>query len=250
MKKFLFGAAAAAALVAPAVASADTNAVVGAQYTNIDFGSGSDADNYGLTGGFSHTFGNGTVLQMDGETGRVDAGGCCIALGYGAVHYGMRNDNHGVAGFLTLQDFFGYSGAGVGAEGQLFFSNAVLNGSLGYMDFNDLDVSATNVQVDGSWFFTPNFAVNANVAFTEFDASPDIEATTLGVGAEWRFDNSPASVIFGYRNSDSDDYGDSDTWTIGFNVDLGTGSLQERATSGSSFGGANAFHNALRSIIP
>jgi hypothetical protein len=248
MKKFLFGAAAAAAMIVPGAAAADTNAVVGVQYTNVDF-DGFDFDNYGLTGGFSHDFSNGTMLQVDGEMGRIEAGGCCLGFSYGAVHYGVRNDSYGYAGFIGLQDFFGYSGAAIGVEGQWFFSSATLNGSIGFMDFDDLDVSATNVELDGAWFFTPNFALTGIVGYTEFDAGGSFDATTLGVGGEWRFSNSPASLVFGYRNADFDG-GDSDSWTIGLNVDLGTDSLQERSRSGASFSGASQFHAALRSIAP
>lgn len=251
MKKFLFGAAAAAAMIAPGAATAETNAVVGAQYTNVDF-DGFDFDNYGLNGGFSHDFSNGTMLQVDGEMGRFDTGGgsCCVGFSYGAVHYGVRNDSYSYAGFIGLQDFFGYSGAEIGVEGQWFFSSATLNGSLGFMDFDDLDVSATNVGLDGAWFFTPNFALTGVIGYTEIESGgSDFDATTLGVGGEWRFSNSPASLVFGYRNADFDG-GDSDAWTIGFNVDLGTESLQERSRSGASLTGAAMFHAGLRSIAP
>lgn len=247
IKKMLMGAAAAIAIAAPGVASAETNAVVGVQYSNTDF-DGFDFDSYGLNGGFSHDLNNGAVLQLDGAWSRLDGGGCCTSSGYGAVHYAMRNDSHSFGGFVMLDDFFGYSGAGLGVEGQMFFSNVVLNGSLGYLDFSDLDFSATAVQVDGAYYVTPNFALTALASYSEGESGSDFDWTTFGVGGEWRF-SGPTSLTFGYRTTDFND-DDADTFTIGLNFDLGTGSLRERASSGPGLNGAAAMHGNLHSITP
>jgi opacity protein-like surface antigen len=125
MKKFLVGAAAAAAILAPVAASADTNAVVGVQYANNEFDS-FDFDSYGFNAALSHDF-DSTFLQFDGEFNRVDADGCCNTSGYGAMHYGVRNDSYAFAGVVSLNDFFGYSGLGYGVEGAMYFSNFVVD---------------------------------------------------------------------------------------------------------------------------
>jgi hypothetical protein len=249
MKKILLGAAAALAIAAPSVAAADTNAVVGLQYTNTDFDS-LDLDQYGLNGAFSHDLSNGAVLQMDGQMGRVDAGGCCVGSSYGAVHYGWRNDSHAFAGFVGLTDFFVASGLGVGLEGQLYLGNLNLNGSIGHVDFDDFDLDSSSAQVDAAYFFTPNLALTGIVAVSEADfGGSDTDWTTLGIGGEWRFDNSPFSINAGYRNHDFDG-GDADSWTIGFAWDLGTGTVQDRTRNGPGLNGARNMFDVMSVLAP
>jgi len=239
MKKLLAGAAAAAAILAPGIASADTNAVIGLQYTNAEFDGGGDLDNYGFNGAFSHELSNGGVLQFDGEWSRTDAGGCCFGTSYGAVHYGVRNDSYSFGGFAGLTDMM-YSGLGVGIEGQLFFGNLNVNGALGVVDFDDADLETFGGQVDVAYFFTRNLALTGLVGQSEIDGGgSDLDVTTWGIGGEWRMSASPISFVAGYRNLDTD-FGDADSWSIGVNFDFGTGSVQERTRSGTNFGGAEA----------
>jgi hypothetical protein len=251
MKKILLGAAAAIAIAAPSVALADTNALVGLQYTNTEFdGVSGDIDQYGLVGAFSHDLNNGGVLQMDGEMGRADIGGCCLANSYAAVHYGWRTDSYAFGGFAGFNDFFVASGLGIGAEGQLFLGNLNLGGSIGHVDFDDFDLSATSAQVDAWYFFTPNLAVNGLVAFSEADSGGfDSDWTTLGIGGEWRPDGAAFSFNAGYRSHDFDG-GDGDSWTIGLTWDLGTDSVQERTRSGPGFNGARNMFDVMAVLSP
>lgn len=246
MKKFALGAAAAAALLAPAVAHADTNAVVGIDYNNLDFGSGIDNANvYGLSGAFNHDFSNGWQIQMDGATDRLDSNGCCTNENYVGVHYGMRNDQYSFAGFVGMQNFFFFSGIDLGVEGQMHFGQASVGGSVSYIDFGDVDINATNVNLDGHYYFTPNFSVDAGAAYTNLDGfiGGNTHYWTWNVGGEYRFDNSPFSVSLGYRQSDFDGGGDIHAWTIGLTMDLGTGSLQDRRVKGPSWGGARSIYD-------
>jgi len=241
MKKSVFwGAAAALAVIAPGVASADTNATVGLHYTSSEIDS-FEWDRYGFETGVSHDLSNGSFLQFDGAYDRVDISGCCYANGFGAAHWGMRNDSHSLGGFVVLQNWFGYSGIGFGGEGTFEFQNAWLGGSLGYVDFGDLDVSVTSAQIDGGWNVTPNVELTALVSRSEFENSSSFDWTTFGVGGEFRPDNSPMSFYIGYRHSDFDS-DDGSTWRVGVNFDLSTGSLQERRTSGAGLNGAHALH--------
>jgi len=248
MKKFVLGAAAAAALLAPAVANAETNAVVGIDYSHLDF-DGFDANAYGLNGAFNHDFSNGWQIQMDGATDRLDADGCCFAANYGALHYGTRTDQYSFAGFVGLQDISILSGIDIGVEGQMHFGSASIGGSVSYVDFGDFDVSATNIAADGVYFFTPNFSVNAGAAHTSLDGFGDTDYWTWNVGGEYRFDNSPFSVSLGYRQSDIED-ANVNAWTIGLTLDLGTGTLQDRRVHGPSWGGARSLYDDLGVIGP
>jgi opacity protein-like surface antigen len=245
MKKLLIGAAAAAALLAPAVANAETNAVIGVNVGNTDF-DGEDFDHYGLTGAFSHDFSNGWYVQMDGEHGRADLMGTDISTGYGAVHGGVRNDTYAFGGFVSFDEFFIASGTGYGIEGQYYLNNFVIGGSLGQVEFDGIgDFSATNLQLDAAYFITPNFAVNALLGTTDLEDA-DEEVTTWGAGAEYRF-HGPLSISANWRNDEVDDF-ESDTWTIGLTFDLGTGSLHERQTQGPSLQGARNLNDALEGL--
>ncbi|MBL8536387.1 MAG: hypothetical protein JNM59_03165 [Hyphomonadaceae bacterium] len=246
MRKILMGVAAAAAL-APAVASAETNATIGIQYSNLGVdGSSYDFDTYGFNGAFNHDFDNGWQVQMDGAANRVDAGGCCISQNYAAAHYGMRSDTHSVAGYVGLQDFYLYSGLAFGVEGQLHLSNTTLGGSVSHVTFGDIDLDATVAHVDGAYFITPDFSLTGSVSYGDFDGS---DGTMWGIGGEYRFAGSPTSVSLGYRQGDMDSF-EVDAWTIGLNFDLGTGSLQERTQSGPSWSGAKTLNDAFGMLVP
>jgi opacity protein-like surface antigen len=249
MKKFLVGAVATAALLVPAVASADTNAVVGLQYGSTDYGIG-DIDEYDINAAFSHDMSNGWLFQFDGERGRLsdDGGGPDLDTGYAAGHLGVRNENHALAGFVGFQDFFGISGTSFGVEGQMYLNNIVLGGSLGHVDFGDADFGATSLQLDGAYFFSPNLSVNALVAQSEGTDDFDTDWTSYGVGGEYRFNN-PLSINAGWRTDDFEG-GEADTWTIGLSYDFGTGSLHERATTGPSLQGARNLSNTAGAILP
>jgi hypothetical protein len=242
MKKLVLGAAAVAALLAPAIANAQTNAVVGIDYNHLDFDSAGDGNLYGLNGAFNHDFANGTQIQLDGAADRVDVGFCCQSANYAAVHYGVRNDQYSYAGFVGTQSLSLFSGIDVGVEGQMHFGNASVGASLSYADFGDIDVSAWNANIDGLYFFTPNFSVNAGAGYTNVDLGGSDDYWTWNVGGEYRFDNSPFSVSLGYRQQDLDG-GDISAWTVGLTLDLGTGTLQERRVHGPSWGGARSLYD-------
>ncbi|MFZ2028858.1 MAG: hypothetical protein WAU68_01000 [Vitreimonas sp.] len=244
MKKLVLGAAAVAALLAPAIAHADTNAVVGIDYNHVNFDGGTDGNVYGLNGAFNHDFANGWQIQMDGATDRLDGGGCCVNQNYAAAHYGVRTDQYSYAGFIGLQSLSIFSGVDIGVEGQMHFNQASVGGSVAYVDFGDVDINAWNVNLDGEYYFTPNFSLNAGAAYTNLDGyfGGNIDYWNWGLGGEYRFDNSPFSVSLGYRQLDADG-GQVDTWSIGLTMDLGTGSLQDRRVKGPSWGGARSMYD-------
>lgn len=248
MKKIFLGAAAALAFGATGVAHADNAAIVGLQYSNADFG-GADIDNYGLNGGFNHEMSNGWDFQLDGEMGRLDVSGCCYGMSYGAAHMGMRSDTHEVGGYVGLVDFVGYSGLAGGLEGEMFFGNFNIGAGANIVDFGDIDLQISSLELDGAYFFTPNLALTGLVSTNNIDAGgSDGDYTTLGVGGEWRFDDSPASVQLGYRNADFDGGGDADVWTIGFKWDMGSDSVQDRTRHGVSLDGANNFFRTINFV--
>lgn len=240
MRKIALGAAA-IALLAPGLAQADTNAIVGIDYNRVDFPF-QDADVYGLSGAFNHDISDWN-FQMDGYAGRASEGFCCISTNYAAAHLGVRNDTYSAAGFVALQSFSSLSGINLGIEGQMFFPQAMLEGSLSYTDWSDFDLSATNVQIDGAWYFTPDFSVNALLGYVSADEGGSTgNFTAYGLSGEYRFSNCPTSISLGWRRLEGE--GDhSDTWSVGVTFDFGTGTLQDRTTKGPSWNGARSVYD-------
>lgn len=245
MKNILLGAAAAFAVAAPGIAAADT-ADVGIHIGSIDPDSGSDIDVWGLDGAFSHELGSGWVLQADGLHDRMDFGGADLGNSYGAVNLGMRGGSHAFYGFVGLSDVFALSFINLGVGGQLYLGNATLNGSIGWSDADDFDISTTDVRLDGTWFFTDNFGVTGQVGWAETDAGgTETDWTTLGAAAAWRFTGTDWTANAGYQNIDADG-GDADVFRLGFSYNIGTSSERERSQAGASFNGArNLYEDTL-----
>lgn len=245
MKKYLLSAAAALAIAAPGVASADDAADIGFHYANVEPDGGSDFDIYGLDGAYAHTFGSGMVLQFEGQSDRFDGGGTA-GTGYAAVSFGMRNQSHAVYGFVGMGDAFSVSTTNVGVGGQLYLGSATINGSIGYADFDDVDANVTDARVDGTWFFTDNLGLTGKVGWAEAEgAGPDFDWTTLGLGGAWRPTGSNFTINAGYENIDTDG-GEADVWRLGLTYNIGTGSERERSQRGASLNGArNLYEDSL-----
>lgn len=247
MKKILLGAAAALAVVAPSVAAAETTAVVTLDVSTAEIDD-FDWTSYGLEGAFNHDFSNGTFMQFDASTDRIDVEGCCFSTSYAAAHYGVRNDNYALAGFVSFDELFIYSGLGLGVEGQLYLPNIVINGSVAYTDFDDADFSTTSAAIDATYFFNPNLGVTAQVNVADDEIYGD-DVTAFGLRGAYRFANSPASVELGVRQAEIYDE-DVTAWTIGLTLDFGMESLQDRATRGASLSGASSAHDYLGFFAP
>jgi len=243
MKKFLAGAAAAAAVLAPAMASAETTGVLGLQYTSSEIDD-FDFDTLSLEGALAHDFSNGTFVQFDASSGSMDVGGADISTSYAAAHFGVRNENYAFAGFVSFDEFVSLSGIGVGVEGQYYLPNMVFTGTLANISFDDpIDENSTGASIDGTYFFTPNLSLTGALTFTDDKLYGD-DVTVWGIGGEYRFASNPVSIELGYRQADVFDE-DATAWTIGLNIDLGAETLYDRATSGVSLNGAERLHDTV-----
>ncbi len=237
MRKYLLGAAAALAVVAPGMASAQSGDI-GVSIGNLetDFG---DLDIYGLNGAFINPTGHGNwVVQFDAASERLEAGGSSIGAGYGAVTAGVRTDGWAFYGFAGLGELFSASTTNIGIGGQIYFDRATINGSIGHADFDSFDVSTTNVSADATWFFTDNLGLTGLVGYTEADGvGSDVDFTRLGVGGAWRPDSTNFTLGAGYENIDADG-SDIDVWKLSLAYNFGTSTERERSQSGASLNGA------------
>jgi hypothetical protein len=234
MKKYLLGAAAALALAAPGVASAQSG-YVDLGYTNTDPGGGVDGDTWALGGAYAWG-GDGTVgFQLDGVIANHDFGGGDVDTFNFGGHAFVRNSSHLIGGFLNVgsADFgggFDYDYWTIGAEGAYYFQRTTLNGVLSYSDSDDLNAELTAADVGLVHFVTDNFSIGGNLGYGDIDGGGDF--TSFGVGAEYQFAQMPVSLYGGWTTTDFDGF-DVDAFTIGARWNFG-GSLVERDRSGAS----------------
>lgn len=243
MKKLLLGAAAALAIAAPSVASAQSAYIdLGYQSTEVDLGGVSgDGDGWTLGGAAAWGGNGGLGFQVDGVfgTSEVDGGDDATSINVGG-HVFTRNDNFLFGGFASYGDVDAdaagdFSFWTVGAEGQLYLSRTTLDGSISYSDAEDVDSELIAGDVGLTHFFTDNFSAGANLGFgTVDDGIDEADVVSYGVGAEWQFASAPISIFGGWQHAEIDDFdADADTLGVGVRWNFG-GSLFERNRSGAS----------------
>jgi hypothetical protein len=257
MKKFLLGAAAALAMTAPGVASAQSAYVdLGYQTSESDIGGTSgDADGWTLGGAAAWGGQNSVGFQVDGliSSAEADGGGDADAWNVGG-HLFTRNDSFLFGGFANYgnvdvdgaADFDFWT---VGLEGQYYFSRTTLDGSLSFSEGDDADAELTAVDLGLTHFATDNFSFGGGLGFGSIDDGTDnADVLTYGLGAEYQFTSFPISVFGGWQHAEIDDIdADSDTLGIGVRYNF-SGSLFERNRSGASLsrgGGLGRFGGLL-----
>ncbi|MBY0567374.1 MAG: hypothetical protein K2P70_08690 [Hyphomonadaceae bacterium] len=236
MKKLLVGAAAAAALIAPGVASADTQGAIDFTYGSNDFSYG-DFDNYTLGGGIATDFSHGLRIQLDGSTTTQDWDGSSgsYSHGYAAAHLSGDLGGVNVGGFAGMLNYYGDGGAVYGVEARSSWNALSFDGYLAASDFNDNNYDGTHYGIGAAWFFSPNFALTGGVERSDINSFTDFEITELSLGGAYQFANN--FEVFGeYIDTDGDrssgtDY-DGETLQIGLRMNIGGGTLQDNANGG------------------
>jgi len=238
MKKNLFAAVAAVALLGSAVAAqAQTVGHVGAQYgrTDLDIvGLDADADTYQLEGAVRFDAGS-LGAQIDGAITNYDGDD----TSFGATgHLNTKVGEGLIGGFAGVETSDDITVWGVGVDAQANLGPATsLYGQAGYGNSDDLgDADLWAVRSEVRHFFADNFRVTGSVGYLTVDAGPDLDAWNAGVEAEYQFAETPFSVVAGYDHFDSNDIGaNADTLRIGFRYTFG-GTLKDRDRSGASLG--------------
>lgn len=250
MKKYLLGAAAALAIAAPGVASAQSAYVdLGYQSGEIDAG-GPSADYDGWTVGGAAAFGGngGLGFQVDGLVGNseVDGGGDTDFYTLGG-HMFVRNDSFLVGGFANIGNSDSGGGAEtdyytIGAEAQVYLSRTTLDGAVSYSEDDDSDAELTAFDFGATHFFTDNFSVGGALGLGTIETGlGDIDTTSYGLTTEYQFSAVPISLFGGWNHLDLDDTGvEADTLSVGVRYNFG-GSLFERNRSGASLARGGGF---------
>jgi hypothetical protein len=238
MRTLLLGAAAAAAMVAPGMASADTRGSIGFMVESNDFDYG-EFVTYNLGGAIVHDVSSGLTVQLDGRTTLQDWDGfdTYYSHGYAAAHLSTDMGGWDLGGFLGMVNYYGDGGILIGAEARTMFANFALDGSIAHTDFADNDYDGTAYRAGGAFFFSPNLALTGGASFTTNRTSTqDYDITELSLGGAYQFANN-IELFGGYTNTNgepsiSSDY-EGDTFQIGLRLNLNGGTLQENADNGA-----------------
>lgn len=245
MKKLLLGAAAALAIAAPGVASAQSG-YVDLSYANTDGEvAGFDFDDDGLAVGGAYSWGgDGSFgVQLDGAVGDSDD---VTSVNVGG-HAFTRSTNFLIGGFAGFGDVDDDSGSDfdywtVGAEGQWYLSRTTFDAALSYSEADDLDADFTGLDLGVTHFATDNFSFGGGVGVGEVEvAGFDADTISYGVGTEYQFSAVPISLFGGWQHAEIDDFdSDSDTLSVGVRYNFG-GTLLERNRSGAGLGRLGGF---------
>ncbi|MBX9745587.1 MAG: porin [Hyphomonadaceae bacterium] len=235
MKRILVGAAAAAALVAPGVASADVQGAIDYTYENTEYDSGSDFDAYSLGGAIATDVMHGLRLQADGRTTMQEWSTSEYSHGYAAVHLSGDLGGFNVGGFGGMLNYYGDPGTVFGVEARRGFGNFTIDGAIGFSNFDEADYEGTHYNIGGSYFFAPNFSINAGYSIDDIDYAAGYDLDTWSLGAAYQFSNN--IELFGawantnYENNGID-YNETDSLQLGVRLNIGGGTLQDNANGG------------------
>jgi hypothetical protein len=234
MKKILVGAALAAAVAAPGIASADTTGFIDLGIQTNDFDYTSDSfESYTFGGAIIHDLSDTMTIQGDGRTMHQDWGYGTYTHGYSALHLSTDLGGWDVGGFVTHQSYYDDSGLGFGAETRTAFGNLSIDGSVALVEYDDGDYDATAWRVGAAYFFTPNLAITGGASTTELD---DDDITELSLGGAYQFANNVA-LTAGYTDTDGENGGGGDwsgeSFTFGVRFNFGGGTLQDNTNDGA-----------------
>lgn len=250
LKKVLVGAAAAAALMTPAVALADTSGHVGFSYSSLDDDDDGDKEAaMGLDGSLVTGIGGSWNMQFDGAQRLFEHGDHDHGYGQATAHVFHRDGSWAFGGFAGLNDNDGDTMYHVGAEGQFYLSNWTFSGAYTFADMrNDgsgpEEIDAIDLGAD--FFLTPNTSFGADFTWLD-DGNEEEDGTVYAVNVEHQFAGSPFSLGAHYTLGEFDYAGGGgghDTTAIGVfaRYNFGTADLRERSQQGASMTGAGTLN--------
>ncbi|MEJ0061307.1 MAG: hypothetical protein WDM79_17845 [Terricaulis sp.] len=206
-----------------------SNSWVSAESAGVDI----DADAMTLSGAAAFDLRGTFQMQIDGAI--TDAENIDDPVVGGSLHFVHRAAGWMIGAFAGGSEAEDVSMTAVGAEGAIYFERFTLAAALGYIDSDDLGGDGMLTQVQGRYFFDRNFRVDATLTYASIDAGgSEVDANSLGVGAEYKFTGSHVSVFGSYALVDSDLASfDADIMTLGLRVNLDP-DLAARDESGAS----------------
>lgn len=246
LKKVLVGAVAAAAMMTPGLAAADTTGHVGFSINTLDDDNDDAKEDYiELNGAVVGSLGGSWNMQFDAASQNMNHDGHTDDMSTATVHAFSRSEGFAFGGFAGLTG--GDSSAlFIGAEGALYLDRFSLAGAALVGEDREEGDEVNGLSGAGTFFVSDNLSLGADVSYySMFDGDED--GTIYGVNAEYQFGGSPFSIFGGYHMSDLENFGSDrevDTFTIGGRFNFGTSTLLERDRNGASMPGASMFNRA------
>lgn len=234
MKKYVVTASLLAGLsMVSGAAFAQTSGSAGLNLTRVDTDFG-DGDAYGVdgeviipTGGEWSTILEGSFTDSDDSDSVVGVQG----------HLINRGANSAWGGFVGVADSDGSTVFTIGGEYAQFFDTSTLAFNVNYGTDDDSDVDAYGVNGAYRIFASDNlrFDIGASLGRAE-SGGLDADINSIGVGAEYRFDNSPFSIGAAYSRLDGDVV-EADVIGLTFRFNFGDTTLKAADRAGATFTG-------------
>lgn len=204
---------------------------VGANYTRVDTDFG-DADAYGVdgevifsTGGAWSAIIDGSYLDSDDADGTLSANGHLITSG----------SNNAWGGFVGVSDNDNSTVWTIGGEYAQFFDTSTLAFNVTYGNDDDNNVDAYGISGAYRIFASDSLRFDLGASFARADAGGvDGDINSLGVGVEYRFDNSPFSIGAAYSRLGGD-IPDADVVGVTLRWNFGDATLKEADRKGKTF---------------
>lgn len=231
MRTMLLGAAAAAAMIVPAQASAQTNGYIDLSFGQTDVES-TEFDALSLGGAAAVDLSGNWSAQFDVDVSRNSVEGEEFTTSNTAAHLYYEGPTWAVGGVLSSRDLIFANEWALGIEGQTHIGSVVLEGgaSFGTLEGFGGSTGTTTVDANATWYVTPDFSVGVGAGYWDIDEFDD-EATTYGVDGEYKFAGSDFSMFAGYSTTELEGV-DFDTFRIGGRYAFGSDTLQGRRSDG------------------
>lgn len=236
MKKTALLAAVAAAFVASPAFAAGGH--VGLAYNSSETDT-NDGDGYQLEGAIGGASGS-VGYQFDAGIGNTDFDvGGDVDHRTIAGHLFWHTDSWNLGGVIATtnveDDTTSADELVYGIEGTFNIApNAVLGGSYttGESEFLTIDIDTWNADVGLSYYFTDNFVVHGGLGTgnLDFGGGADFDTSSFDISGEWQMAAAPVSFRVGYSSTDTDVFGEYDTWSVGVRWNFG-GTLRDRDTA-------------------
>ncbi len=201
MKKYVVTASLMAGLSMVSGAAFAQTGSVGVNAVRVDTDLG-DADAYGVDGEVIFAAGGGWSTILEGSFTDVDGGDSATAV---QGHLVNLSGNSAWGGFVGVADTDGSTVFSIGGEYAHFFDTSTLAFNVNYGNDDDANVDAYGVSGAYRIFGSDNlrFDIGASLGRAE-SGGLDADISSVGVGVEYRFDNSPFSVGAAYSRVDGD----------------------------------------------
>ncbi len=234
MKKYVVTASLLAGLsMVSGAAFAQTSGSAGLNLTKIDTDFG-DADAYGVDGEVVIPMGGewSTILEAS-FTDSDDIDGIAAAQ----AHFINRGQNSAWGGFVGLADSDGSTVFTIGGEYAHFFDASTLAFNVNYGTDDDSNVDAYGINGAYRIFASDNLRFDIGASLGRAEAGGiDLDTNSIGVGVEYRFDNSPFSIGAAYSRVDGD-IAEANVFGLSFRYNFGDTTLKQADRNGATFTG-------------